>query len=162
MRFWSRTLPVMAVGALAFSAVLTAALESAAQSGTASAQACTRQQFEAVVDRAGSALRQINGANKPAFQAKLRVLREKRQWSDAEFRANAVPFVQDEKITELDDRIRNRLIEITTLGGEDETDAAPDCDLLARLTAALDDLVASLEEKWAHMFAKLDAELARE
>ena len=141
--------------ATAFAALLTGPLATPAH-----AETCSRAQFEAVVDEAGSALRQINGQNKPAFQARLRTLREKQQWSEAEFRANAVPFVQDAEITAFDDRIRNRLIEITTLGSDDETSGPPDCALLEKLRSALDDLVATLEAKWAHMFAKLDRALA--
>lgn len=130
--------------------------------GTAVAQdKCQRSDFEAVVDEAGSKLREINGKQKPNFQAKLRELREKRQWSDEEFREKALPFVQDEQITEFDDRIRQRLFEITNLGTPDaDTTGEPDCALLEELRETLRDLVETLEAKWAHMFAKIDVALA--
>lgn len=113
------------------------------------------------MDEAGSTLRKINGRQKPEFQAKLRALREKRKWSDEEFRTKALPYVQDETITEFDDRIRQSLFEITNLGTTDEEPgAAPDCSLLEELRASLSNLVSSLEAKWAHMFAKIDKALA--
>lgn len=133
----------------------------AALSAPAFAKECTRADFEAVVDQAGSTLRRINGQKKPLFQAKLRALREKRNWNDAQFRKMAVPFVQDAKIAAYDDQIRQRLFDITNLGtsGEDESAAGPDCALLEQLRSALNELVKTLEAKWAHMFAKIDKAL---
>ena len=60
--------------------------------------ACTKADFEAVVDDAAAALRELNATNKPIFQEKLRQLKEKRGWSHDKFMAEAAPFVQDERI----------------------------------------------------------------
>ncbi len=131
------------------------------QTSVAQSDTCTRADFEAVVDSAGGALRRINSEKKPLFQAKLRALREKNRWGDAEFRQKAVPFVQDEKTAAYDDRIRQRLFDITNLGTSDETPTAqPDCALLDELRKALADLVTALEAKWAHLFSKIDKALA--
>lgn len=122
-------------------------------------QQCLRAEFEAVVDEAGDALRRSNGSKKPLFQSKLRQLREKKGWSDLEFRERALPFVQDPEITKYDDRIRERLFEITQLGSDDDGSASADCTLLQDLKGTLEDLVATLEEKWTYMFAKIDRAL---
>lgn len=122
---------------------------------------CQRAEFEAVVDEAGRTLRQINGQQKPKFQMKLRALREKRGWSDKEFRQKATPFVQDEETTKYDERIRQRLFDITNLGtSESESATTADCKLLNELRSALGDLVEALEGKWSYLFAKIDKALA--
>ena len=51
-----------------------------------------------VVDEAAAALRDLNAKNKPAFQEKLRQLKDKRAWSHDEFLKEAAPFVRDDKI----------------------------------------------------------------
>ncbi len=49
--------------------------------GARLAAACKRADFEAVVDEAAAVLRDLNLKNKPAFQDKLRQLKDKRGWS---------------------------------------------------------------------------------
>src|ERR1700730_8105308 len=45
------------------------------------AKECAKADFEAVVDDAAAALRDLNLKNKPNFQEKLRQLKDKRGWS---------------------------------------------------------------------------------
>ncbi|MBS0243552.1 MAG: hypothetical protein JSS20_15355, partial [Proteobacteria bacterium] len=69
---------------------------------TATAADCSRADFEAVVSMTAEALRQLNQANKPAFQAKLRELKVKRGWNQDQFLAEAAPIVQDPTIARYD------------------------------------------------------------
>lgn len=125
------------------------------------AAACARSDFEAVVDRAAEALRDLNLKNRPTFQDKLRALKAKRGWSHDQFMKEAAPLVKDEQIEEYDRTSSDMLAEISTLGQEGSEAASPDCTLLGELEARMRTLVETQTTKWAYMFGKLDAELAR-
>jgi hypothetical protein len=119
--------------------------------------ACTKAQFEAVVDEAAAALRALNQQNTPQFQARLRQLKDKRGWSNDQFIKEAEPFVRDDAIAEYDRKSEDFLARIT--GGQAE--AAPDCKLLGELRAAMRSLIETQQAKWAYMFDKINKELAR-
>ena len=129
-------------------------------SAPAFAQSCARTDFEAVVDNAAEALRQLNGENKPVFQERLRALREKRGWDHDTFISKAQPFVIDETIEGFDSRSQDLLNTIASLGEQGTSAETPDCSLLLRLRELMTDLVAAQKEKWAYMFAKLDKAIA--
>lgn len=122
---------------------------------------CGKADFEAVVNEAGSALRDLNRQNTPAFQAKLRGLKDKRGWSNDEFLKAAEPFVRDEQIAAFDQKSEQLLGKITGAGQQGASGAAPDCGLLAELRAALKSLVETQRAKWTYMFANIEKELAK-
>lgn len=123
--------------------------------------ACQKAEFEAVVDDAAAALRDLNAKNKPAFQDKLRLLKEKRAWSHDEFLAAAAPFVRDEEIGKYDRRSEELLGTISSMGQEGSAAPAPDCALLLELRAHMTVLVETQTAKWTYMSSKIDAELAK-
>ena len=129
--------------------------------GMAQTPACTRAEFEAVVDDAASALRELNQTNKPTFQDKLRLLKDKRGWSHEVFLKEATPFVQDDTITEFDGRSADLLNKITSMGQEGSVAKAPDCAMLAELHGHMKALVDVQQAKWTYMFGKIDAAVAR-
>lgn len=122
---------------------------------------CTRMDFETAVGEAAQALRELNQANKPAFQAKLRQLKAKRGWSHDQFLAEASPIVQDEKIAAYDDQSAAFLAQIEQLGAEGTSAASPDCSRLSEVRQAMTSLVAVQKAKWAYMFERVGTELAR-
>ncbi|KUO67412.1 MAG: hypothetical protein APF80_11460 [Alphaproteobacteria bacterium BRH_c36] len=123
------------------------------------AQSCARSDFEAVVDDAAEALRQLNAQNKPVFQELLRTLKDKRGWDHDVYLREATPFVQDEKIDTLDQRSQDLLTDIATLGEEGTAAPTPDCALLAELRKRMQELVAAQTAKWEYMFTKLRTEI---
>lgn len=127
----------------------------------AGAAACEKADFEAVVDEAAAALRDLNLKNRPTFQDKLRGLKDKRGWSNDQFMKEAAPFVADEKIAEFDQASTDLLTEISTLGQEGADASTPDCKLLGELRARMTTLVETQTAKWAYMFGKLDAALVK-
>lgn len=131
--------------------------------GEARAQtpACARTDFEAVVNEAGAALRDLNRQNTPLFQGKLRQLKDKRNWSDDQFLKEAEPLVRDEVILGFDQKSEELLTRITGGGETGSARTGPDCALLADLRADLKVLVETQKAKWTHMFAKLEKELAK-
>lgn len=128
---------------------------------SAGAAACTRTDFEGVVDEAGAALRNLTATNKPLFQDKLRILKERRGWSTDEFLKEAAPFVKDERIEVWDETSAELLGKISSMGQEGSAATTPDCTLLLELRGYLKTLVETQTEKWTYMFSKLDTELTK-
>ena len=124
-------------------------------------EVCAKADFEAVVDDAAGALRDLNLQNKPAFQEKLRQLKDKRGWSHDAFLKEAAPFVRDDKIAVYDQESERLLTDISTLGQEGADAPTPDCALLADLKTRMQTLVDTQTAKWTYMFSKLDAALAQ-
>lgn len=120
---------------------------------------CAKSDFEAVVEQAAGSLRDLNAKNKPAFQEKLRTLKDKRGWDHAVFLKEAAPFVRDDKISEFDQSTDVLLTAISQLGQEGANAAVPDCALLLELRARMTMLVETQTAKWVYMFGKIDAEL---
>ncbi|MDX2202013.1 MAG: hypothetical protein NW223_04640 [Hyphomicrobiaceae bacterium] len=131
-----------------------------AGAGRLHAQACAKADFEAVVDEAAGALRVLNQQNTPAFQGKLRQLKDKRGWSHDEFMTQAAPFVRDETIAGFDGKSEELLSRITS-GGQSGAAAAPDCGRLKDLRAQMDALVETQKAKWGYMFGKIEQELKK-
>jgi hypothetical protein len=132
-----------------------------ASNGRAMAQACERADFEGVVGTASATLRDMTAENTPIFQEKLRQLKDKRAWSYEQFVKEAAPLVADEQIAAFDAKSVDYLSRINAMGGEATGDAKPDCRLLDTLRANMAALVETQKQKWAYMFGKLDAEMAK-
>jgi hypothetical protein len=137
------------------------------------ADGCDRAEFETVVAKASETLRDLTAEKKPAYQAKLRGLMEKRGWTFDQFVKEAGPLVADDKVTAYDQTSADLLAKINRMGEAGRIDApagaapstgpgtGPDCALLKDLRATMAALVATQTEKWAYLFTKLDAETAR-
>ncbi len=126
----------------------------------AQAPACAKGDFEAVVNQAGAVLRDLNRENTPLFQAKLRQLKDKRNWSNDQFLKEAEPFVRDEQIVGHDQKSEALLGRIA--GGDTSgASEAPDCAVLTELRTAMTQLVDTQKAKWSYMFAKIDKELGK-
>ncbi len=101
-----------------------------AQDGAPAAPQCAKSDFEAVVDDAAAALRDLNMKNKPDFQEKLRELKDKRGWTHDQFLERATPFVRDAKIAVFDQDSERLLSDISSQGQEGAEAKTPDCALL--------------------------------
>lgn len=148
--------------ALLVAALLALAWKSAAlaQESTG-AQVCAKTDFETVVDQTAAALRDLTAKNKPAFQEKLRLLKEKRGWTQEQFMKEAAPFVRDDQIAVYDQDSERLLDDISSLGQEGAEAKTPDCELLKELRAQMSQLVGAQNAKWSYMFQKLDKALAQ-
>ena len=133
----------------------------AAPRALAQAAPCSKADFEAVVDEAAGSLRDLTRQNTPQFQAKLRLLKEKRGWSNDQFMKEAEPFVRDETIAGFDRTSEEFLSRIMHGGQSQAATDKPDCALLTGLRASMQSLVETQKTKWAYMFDKLDKELAK-
>src|SRR5205085_10784113 len=66
------------------------------------AATCTPEDFAAAVDRSGSALRGFNEEALPKLQDKLKRLRERRGWSDAEYEEKGLGNLRDARSNQFD------------------------------------------------------------
>lgn len=103
----------------------------------------------------------MNAANKPRFQEKLRLLKEKRGWSQDQFLREATPLVADDKITAFDQQSSALLDKIASGGEAGAAAAKPDCSVLESLRASMITLVETQAAKWTYMTNRIDAELAK-
>lgn len=143
-------------GAVAIVLLGVMAVAAAGQALAQAGVACAKADFERVVETAASSLRDLNARNAPGFQDKLRLLRERKQWSAEEFMEKAAPFVQDEKINGYDQRSNDLLNKINSMGEAGAAASAPDCKLLEDLRGTMKSLIDTQIEKWAYMFAKIE------
>jgi hypothetical protein len=120
------------------------------------AQSCTQNQVADAVDKSGAALRAINAERGPKLQARMRQLKDKRGWSDAEYEEKAFMALQDKKIAAFDEQSNDLLARIDTLGALVPQSEA-DCAKIAELTAASLELQATMRAKTAYMTQRLDA-----
>lgn len=141
--------------------VLAIIVAASAAPAKAQAPACAKGDFEAVVDDAAAALRDLNAKNKPEFQDKLRQLKEKRGWTHDQFLKEAAPLVQDATIAGYDVKSTELLDAISTMGQEGSEAKTPDCALLQDLRGRMQTLVEAQTAKWTYMFGKVDGELAK-
>jgi hypothetical protein len=123
------------------------------------AGSCSRDDFAVVVEAAAATLRDLNAKNTPAFQKKLRDLKDRRKWSHAQFMELGAPYVRDDQIVAFDGKINGLLNKIEGMG-DGGSGKEPNCDLLAELKGHMDALVKTTMAKWDYMFAKLEKDLA--
>lgn len=135
--------------------------ESAPALGETSERPCGKSDFETVVEDAAGTLRDMNNSNKPAFQDKLRQLKDKRGWTHDQFLREAAPFVRDEKISRFDQHTEELLGAIATMGQAGASANKPDCSLMLELRSRMAVLVATQTARWGYMFSKIDAELGK-
>jgi hypothetical protein len=138
--------------------VLTMLVSLGAMSGPAAAL-CSKEDFGKAVDQAGAALRKLNADNAPRLRAKMRELKDRKAWSDADFEEKALAAVQDERIEAYNAQANDLLAKLDALGSIDPANEA-DCNKLQELGAAGLELQATIKAKAAYTLSKLDQMLA--
>jgi hypothetical protein len=125
----------------------------------AEAASCSKEDFGKAVDQAGAALRKLNADNAPRLRAKMRELKDRKAWADADFEEKALAAVQDERIEAYNAQANDLLAKLDALGSlEPASDA--DCGKLQELSAASLELQATIKAKAAYTLSKLDQMLA--
>ncbi len=141
--------------------------------GGAAASECGQDAFSAAVADARAALERLSAEHRGSFQQKLMTIKQREGWSDEDYRANARPLVQDERIAAFDARNEELLAQVPAIGRQARSvaslaGAAPSvepsadrrCAMLEELRAVMDGVVANARAKWAYMQGKADAALA--
>src|SRR5262245_39186658 len=121
----------------------------------AAAALCSKEDFGRAVDQAGAALRKLNADNAPRLRAKMRELKDRKGWSDADFEEKAMAAVQDERIEAYNAQANDLLAKLDALGSLEPANEA-DCSKLQELGAAGLELQATIKAKAAYTLSKLD------
>jgi len=117
---------------------------------------CKAEDFAAAVDKSGAELRAFNGEALPKLQERLKQLKDKKGWSDADYEDKAMATVRDERTAKLDAEAEDLIIKIDQLGRPPESGPI-DCTKLTELEAASLELLAVMKAKSTYALAKLDA-----
>jgi len=129
-----------------------------APAGNAAGGACTPESFGAAVDEAAAALRNFNAEAQPKLKKKLKSLKDKKGWSEANYEETALAALRDERIAAFDTQSSELFTKIDSLG-RPEPEAATSCASLAELKAAGVELLALMKTKSAYLDQKIDKEL---
>lgn len=121
--------------------------------------ACKAEDFATAVDKSGAELRAFNAEAVPKLQEKLKQLKEKRGWDDADYEDKALAVVRDDRTSKLDADAEDLIVKIDQLGRPPEKGPL-DCSKLAELEAAGLELLAVMKAKSTYTLGKLDAAIA--
>lgn len=117
---------------------------------------CKADDFAAAVDKSGAALRAFNAEALPKLQEKLKQLKAKKGWDDADYEEKALASVRDDRTAKLDADAEDLIIKIDQLGRPPESGPI-DCSKLTELEAAGIELLAVMKAKSTYTLGKLDA-----
>jgi len=120
---------------------------------------CKAEDFAAAVDRSGASLRAFNAEALPKLQQRLKQLKDKNGWDDADYEEKALAKVRDERTAKLDEEAEDLIVKIDQLGRPAESGPI-DCGKLTELDAAGLELLAVMKAKSSYTLGKLDAALS--
>jgi hypothetical protein len=120
---------------------------------------CTAEDFAAAVDRSGASLRAFNAEALPKLRAKLKELKDKKGWDEADYEEKGLASIGDKHSEKLDTEAEDLILKIDTLG-RPPAEGPPDCTKLAELDAAGLELLAVMKAKSTLTLSRLDAAIA--
>jgi hypothetical protein len=121
--------------------------------------ACTAKDFADTIDKSGAALRAFNAEAQPKLQDKLKQLKTKKGWGDADYEEKALARVRDARTRKFDADAEELIMKIDRLGRPPDKGEA-DCSKLAELEAAGLELLAVMKAKSSYTLGRLDAAIA--
>ncbi|MGO9544551.1 MAG: hypothetical protein ACLPPF_07140 [Rhodomicrobium sp.] len=116
---------------------------------------CDTVAFRDAVANASASIKTLHEQNGKLFQEKLQKLRVQSNWQDAEYVANATPFVKDETTAALDAANRALLSKVQSLEGANAQTEAGRCAMLSEVQTVMQQVVANTAAKWEHMLTKV-------
>ena len=117
--------------------------------------ACDPAAFREAVSQAGAAITRLHVENGKVFQERLQKLRVLNNWQEAEFVANATPFVKDETTASLDTANQGLLAKVQSLEAANASTESGRCAMLSELKISMEKVVANTAAKWEHMLGKI-------
>ncbi len=117
---------------------------------------CDPAAFREAVANASASITMLHEKNNGVFQRVLQNLRSMHNWNEAEYIANATPFVRDETTNSLDAANRTLLAKVQSLEAANASTDSGRCAMLGELKHSMDQLVANTAAKWGHMLEKAE------
>ena len=116
---------------------------------------CDQAAFREAVADASSSITQLHERNGKIFQENLQKLRALNKWQDAEFVAQATPFVKDATTASLDTANQELLSKVQSLEAANANTESGRCAMLAELKSSMAKVIDNTAAKWEHMLAKI-------
>ncbi len=116
---------------------------------------CDSAAFREAVAAASASIALLHEKNGKSFQENLQKLRVLNNWQEAEYVANATPFVRDETTAALDAANRALLAKVQSLDAAGANTEPGRCAMLNELKTAMEKVVANTAAKWEHMLDKV-------
>jgi hypothetical protein len=116
---------------------------------------CDSAAFREAVAAASASITQLHESNGRLFHENLEKLRALNNWQEAEYVANAAPFVKDETTAALDTANQALLAKVQSLDPAGANTESGRCSMLNEVKAAMEKVVANTSAKWEHMLRKL-------
>ncbi len=116
---------------------------------------CDSAAFREAIAAASASITQLHAKNGTIFQENLQRLRALNNWQEAEYVANATPFVRDETIAALDAANQALFAKVQSLDAAGANTEAGRCAMLNQVKLAMQKVVANTASKWEHMLDKL-------
>lgn len=122
---------------------------------------CDSAAFREAVAAASATITQLHKKNGKIFQENLQKLRALNNWQEADYVANATPFVKDETTATLDAANQALLAKMQTLDAAGANTEPGRCAMLSEVKLVMQQVVANTVSKWEHMLDKLARASAR-
>ncbi len=117
---------------------------------------CDPAAFREAVASASATITQLHEKNGRLFQENLSKLRAVNNWQEAEYLANAAPFVKDETTASFDAANQALLTKVQSFDAAGANTEPGRCAMLNELKGAMEKVVANTAAKWDHMLDKLN------
>ncbi len=116
---------------------------------------CDSAAFREAIAAASASITQLHAKNGKIFQENLQRLRVRNNWQEAEYAANATPFVRDETTATLDAANQAILAKVQSLDAAGASTEPGRCAMLNELKAGMEKVVENTAAKWEHMLDKV-------
>jgi hypothetical protein len=141
----------MVLRALAIVLLIAACSPAFAQQGQ-----CEAAAFREAVAQASATITVLHEKNGRIFQENLQKLRAVNHWQEADYVANATPFVRDEATASFDAENQALLAKVQSLDAAGAATESGRCAMLIELKATMEKVVANTSAKWEHMLGKVN------
>ncbi len=116
---------------------------------------CDPAAFREAIAAASASFTLLREKNGKIFQENLQKLRGLNNWPEAEYVANATPFVRDESTAALDAANQALLTKVQSLDAASANTEPGRCAMLNEVKLAMQQVVANTVSKWEHMLDKV-------
>ena len=123
-------------------------------------ETCTAADYAAAVDRSGAQLSKASREVQPKIQERMRTLQKLKGLAGEDYEGSALESIQDSKLSDLDARSSELLLQIDSMGRL-PAGKAPSCGELADIDKLGAELLTVVRAKSDYILARLDDEIKR-
>lgn len=129
-------------------------------SPTLADETCTAANYAAAVDRSGAELSKASREVQPKIQERMRTLQKLKGFAGEDYEGSALESIQDSKLSDLDARSSELLLQIDSMGRL-PAGKAPSCGELSDIDKLGAELLSVVRAKSDYILARLDDEIKK-